>query len=127
MINYELPDAAENYVHRIGRTGRAGLTGEAISLVAPDEREQLAAIEKLLKMKLQVVPCPNSNRSGGRAAIREGGPNPAPNGATKAAQRLAEVRGPAQPLSELQGLWLFRIRSSPNPICLPTDRQNAQA
>ncbi|HQR53854.1 MAG TPA: DEAD/DEAH box helicase [Burkholderiales bacterium] len=59
VLNYELPDGAENYVHRIGRTGRAGASGEAISLVAPDEREQLQAIEKLLKMKLKVVPLPD--------------------------------------------------------------------
>jgi len=59
VVNYELPDGAENYVHRIGRTGRAGASGEAISLVAPDEREQLQAIEKLLKMKLKVVPLPD--------------------------------------------------------------------
>jgi ATP-dependent RNA helicase RhlE len=58
VVNYELPDGAENYVHRIGRTGRAGASGEAISLVAPDEREQLAAIEKLLKTKLQVNALP---------------------------------------------------------------------
>jgi ATP-dependent RNA helicase RhlE len=58
VVNYELPDGAENYVHRIGRTGRAGASGEAISLVAPDEKEQLAAIEKLLKSKLQVSPLP---------------------------------------------------------------------
>ncbi len=58
VVNYELPDGAENYVHRIGRTGRAGASGEAISLVAPDEQEQLQAIERLLKMKLKVVPLP---------------------------------------------------------------------
>ncbi len=62
VINYELPDAPENYVHRIGRTGRAGLTGEAISLVAPDEKEQLTAIEKLLKVKLPIVPLPEFER-----------------------------------------------------------------
>jgi ATP-dependent RNA helicase RhlE len=39
VVNYELPHVAEDYVHRIGRTGRAGATGEAISLVAPDEGE----------------------------------------------------------------------------------------
>ena len=58
VINYELPDGAENYVHRIGRTGRAGASGEAISLAAPDEKEQLAAIEKLLKTRLPVVAVP---------------------------------------------------------------------
>ena len=52
VINYELPHTPEDYVHRIGRTGRAGTPGEAISLVSPDEMEFLADIEKLLKQKL---------------------------------------------------------------------------
>ena len=52
VINYELPHTPEDYVHRIGRTGRAGTPGEAISLVSPDEMEFLANIEKLLKQKL---------------------------------------------------------------------------
>jgi ATP-dependent RNA helicase RhlE len=52
VINYELPHTPEDYVHRIGRTGRAGLPGEAISLVAPEETDFLEAIEKLLKRKL---------------------------------------------------------------------------
>jgi ATP-dependent RNA helicase RhlE len=52
VINYELPHAPEDYVHRIGRTGRAGTPGEAISLVSPDEMEFLANIEKMLKQKL---------------------------------------------------------------------------
>ncbi len=49
VINYELPYTPEDYVHRIGRTGRAGLTGEAISLVSADENRLLVEIEKLLK------------------------------------------------------------------------------
>jgi ATP-dependent RNA helicase RhlE len=48
VVNYELPQIAEDYVHRIGRTGRAGEAGIAISLVAQDEQPRLAAIEKLL-------------------------------------------------------------------------------
>jgi ATP-dependent RNA helicase RhlE len=58
VVNYELPNVPEDYVHRIGRTGRAGATGEAISLVAPEEHALLADIEKLLKRKLvrDVVP-----------------------------------------------------------------------
>ncbi|WP_455204722.1 DEAD/DEAH box helicase [Kaarinaea lacus] len=48
VINFDLPDAAENYVHRIGRTGRAGATGEAISLVSADEVGVLSDIEKLI-------------------------------------------------------------------------------
>jgi ATP-dependent RNA helicase RhlE len=52
VINYELPHTPEDYVHRIGRTGRAGLPGEAISLVAPEEMKFLEDIEKMLKRKL---------------------------------------------------------------------------
>ena len=48
VINFDIPHSPEDYVHRIGRTGRAGLTGEAISLVAPDDHEALGAIEKLI-------------------------------------------------------------------------------
>lgn len=49
VINYDLPQVPEDYVHRIGRTGRAGAEGEAISLVSADEAKQLFAIERLLK------------------------------------------------------------------------------
>src|SRR5262245_47018871 len=52
VINYELPHTPEDYVHRIGRTGRAGLRGEAISLVSPEEVKFLDDIERLLKRKL---------------------------------------------------------------------------
>jgi ATP-dependent RNA helicase RhlE len=55
VVNYELPHIPEDYIHRIGRTGRAGASGEAISLVAPDEERYLADIERLLKKKVDVV------------------------------------------------------------------------
>ncbi|PLY13249.1 MAG: ATP-dependent RNA helicase RhlE, partial [Sulfurimonas sp.] len=55
VINYELPNVSEDYVHRIGRTGRAGNEGEAISLVCIDEHEYLASIEKLIKNDIQKV------------------------------------------------------------------------
>jgi ATP-dependent RNA helicase RhlE len=48
VINYEIPTAPEDYVHRIGRTGRAGASGTAISLVAPEEEKYLKEIEKLI-------------------------------------------------------------------------------
>ena len=53
VINYELPNVAEDYVHRIGRTGRAGAGGDAISLVSHDEIEFVENIEKLLKEKIE--------------------------------------------------------------------------
>ncbi|MGK3933865.1 helicase-related protein, partial [Enterococcus faecium] len=55
VINFDLPQVAEDYVHRIGRTGRAGASGEAISLVSADEINQLNAIERLIKRKLNRV------------------------------------------------------------------------
>ncbi len=55
VINYELPNVPEDYVHRIGRTGRAGSEGEALSLVCADETKFLAAIETLIKTKLTRV------------------------------------------------------------------------
>ncbi len=58
VVNYELPNVPEDYVHRIGRTGRAGCEGEAVSLVCVDEHKFLADIERLIKRKLprEVVP-----------------------------------------------------------------------
>ena len=58
VINYELPYTAEDYVHRIGRTGRAGSSGEAISLVSKDELKLLEDIERLLKRQLPRQPLP---------------------------------------------------------------------
>ncbi|MCW9068488.1 MAG: helicase-related protein, partial [Sulfurimonas sp.] len=79
VINYELPNVSEDYVHRIGRTGRAGNEGEAISLVCVDEHEYLVNIEKLIKKDIPKVwlkgfkPDPSIkaeaiNQGGGRGA-----------------------------------------------------------
>jgi ATP-dependent RNA helicase RhlE len=54
VVNYDMPNIAEDYVHRIGRTGRAGSTGEAISLVMDDEVKLLRAIERLIKKTIPV-------------------------------------------------------------------------
>ena len=55
VINFDIPRSPEDYVHRIGRTGRAGLTGEAISLMAPEDHESFAAIERLIKKHIERV------------------------------------------------------------------------
>ena len=60
VINYELPMHAEDYVHRIGRTGRAGATGEAVSLIDDQETRKLDDIEKLLKRTFQRETLPQS-------------------------------------------------------------------
>ena len=54
VVNFELPNISEDYVHRIGRTGRAGASGEAVSLVSADETEYLRDIEKLVGLKIPV-------------------------------------------------------------------------
>ena len=54
VINFELPNVPEDYVHRIGRTARAGASGIAISLCAPDERAYLKSIEKLIRLSIEV-------------------------------------------------------------------------
>jgi ATP-dependent RNA helicase RhlE len=53
VVNYELPNVPEDYVHRIGRTGRAGALGQAVSLVSADERAYVTAIEKLISKKIE--------------------------------------------------------------------------
>ncbi len=55
VINFDLPDETENYIHRIGRTGRAGMKGHAISFATPKEGRDVRDIEALMRMPLQVV------------------------------------------------------------------------
>jgi ATP-dependent RNA helicase RhlE len=63
VFNLDLPEVAEVYVHRIGRTGRAGATGTAISFCANDERPRLRAIEKLTRREIQIERTPAEFRS----------------------------------------------------------------
>ncbi len=81
VVNYELPNVPEDYVHRIGRTGRAGAQGEAVSLVCVDENGFLREIEKLIKREIpkEIVPgfAPGANERAepivlGRMVIGEG-------------------------------------------------------
>ena len=58
VVNYDLPNVPEDYVHRIGRTGRAGASGVAISLVAPDENGLLKDIERTIKKPIARLPLP---------------------------------------------------------------------
>jgi ATP-dependent RNA helicase RhlE len=99
VINYELPNVAEDYVHRIGRTGRAGMEGEAISLVCHDERAQLKDIEKLIKRSLERVVVPGFEQSA-QAAPRPPQPprgqrKPQPQGKPQG-QKFAQKSGRPQ-------------------------------
>ncbi|PKO89148.1 MAG: RNA helicase [Betaproteobacteria bacterium HGW-Betaproteobacteria-12] len=100
VINYELPNMPEDYVHRIGRTGRAGMEGEAISLVCHDERGNLKDIEKLIKRSIERVVVPGFEPSATAAPRpvqpprqpRSGQPAGRPQGRNAA----AKPGGPAQ-------------------------------
>ena len=83
VVNYDLPNVPEDYVHRIGRTGRAGATGEAVSLVCVDELQLLKDIEKLIK----------------RAVPQEviAGFEPDPNARPEPIQRRSQGGGGRQP------------------------------
>ncbi|SHN31103.1 ATP-dependent RNA helicase RhlE [Duganella sacchari] len=78
VVNYDLPNVPEDYVHRIGRTGRAGATGEAVSLVCVDEHDMLKDIEKLIKQTLprDVIPGfePDPSARPQPIQLRSGGP-----------------------------------------------------
>ena len=92
VINYELPNEPESYVHRIGRTARAGADGVAISLCSSDERAYLRDIEKLIKRPLKAVgdvPVELVASKGGKPS-RNGKPGGAPK------RRRRRFRKPAQ-------------------------------
>lgn len=78
VVNYDLPLVAEDYVHRVGRTGRAGLNGRAVSLVSPPESELLRGIQRLLPSPLEEVKIPGlectlSSQAGNHPQVRKPG------------------------------------------------------
>ena len=83
VFNFELPNVAEQYVHRIGRTARAGAEGIAISFVADDERAYLRAIERLTRVKCEIAPLPDNFsemvRNLPKPAPQQRGPKPNQN------------------------------------------------
>jgi len=103
VINFDVPHSPEDYVHRIGRTGRAGMTGEAISLVAPEDMEALAAIERLIKKKIEKVLVPSFQPSGATVATLMGdqptrkGRRPAPPAADPIFSKPYEPSASAPP------------------------------
>ncbi|MBP2196967.1 ATP-dependent RNA helicase RhlE [Pantoea cypripedii] len=111
VVNYELPNVAEDYVHRIGRTGRAAATGAALSLVCVDEHKLLRDIERLLKREIPRIalpgfePDPNikaepiqngrqQQQQRGRGRGPGQGGNPRPQGEGRPPRPQGENRGP---------------------------------
>ena len=125
VINHDLPMVAEDYVHRIGRTGRNGATGEAISLVSPDEANLLRQIQKLLgrDITMEVVPGFEPSR-----AIRndakpfDNGPraprpsrNRRPHGKPRTSEAHAHA-GPKQPRDAQRGSRQGGMRRDARPV-----------
>ena len=74
MINYDIPNISETYVHRIGRSGRAGEEGTAISICEPEENAYVKDIEKLIDLKIPVItdnPFPQTDRPMNEAEKKE--------------------------------------------------------
>ena len=100
VVNYDLPMVAEDYVHRVGRTGRAGHAGRAVSLVAPEDREQLRAIQRVVSFG------PDATIDDARVPVRRSLPQP-----RRAFQgfRAASGRRPARQSA-------FRPRAAASPM-----------
>lgn len=97
VVNYDLPEQAEDYVHRIGRTARAGQPGQAISFVQPDQRQKIRAIERLIRLSLSIKPLP---------AL----PQPQTNPSTP----QTRVPAPVQPQPRVHPTWGRRISPQPS-------------
>ena len=93
VVNYELPNVPEDYVHRIGRTGRAGATGTAVSLVASDERGQLKDIERMLGRPIPRAQLPSISEP----PVRPRSERPATAATADAPARRAGRRGEGGP------------------------------
>ena len=95
VVNFELPNVPEDYVHRIGRTGRAGLAGEAVSLVCVDEKKLLADIEQLLKCRIEkvVVPGYEPDESIKAEPIRNGRNSAGHRGGRNNGRRASTAKG----------------------------------
>ncbi|CAM8631182.1 MULTISPECIES: DEAD/DEAH box helicase [Sphingobium] len=90
VINFEIPNVAEQYVHRIGRTARAGADGIAISFVADDERPYLKAIEKATRVKLQITPLPENFMEAVRNLPKPAAPKKGPSQTPQQQARRAD-------------------------------------
>ena len=83
VINFDLPNEPESYVHRIGRTGRAGASGIALSFCSSSEREDLRAIEKLIGQKVPLAPNQPAQTQSARIESARTQPAPQPASANR--------------------------------------------
>lgn len=120
VVNYELPHEPETYVHRIGRTGRAGLSGEAVSFCDREEEDRLEAIERLLRRRIPVrndlpadLPKAESSSSGSRS--HDGGERSHGGGAGRGQGRSGQPRSGQRRSSEGSGRAAGGRSGGPRP------------
>ncbi len=118
VINFDLPGAAEDYVHRIGRTGRAGCPGEAVSFVSPEESRNLADIENLLKKPIPRMAAPRLSGGGERSGAGERSGERGRNGAERSGERGARG-GSDRPARDLPVPSLRDPATEVDPMSLP--------
>jgi ATP-dependent RNA helicase RhlE len=94
VVNYELPNVPHDYVHRIGRTGRAGNNGEAISLVSADENAYLADIERLIRRRVEREVIAGFEPGSAPPVAAQAEPRRPPQPAGRPGQRNAKPRAP---------------------------------
>ena len=135
VFQLDLPEVPETYVHRIGRTGRAGAEGTAVAFCSPEEEEYLAAIEKLIRKKIPVRETPALPRPAQQEAARSAPtPAPAPRKEPKAEppaqqreeEKMEQNEKPAQGLSASAKRRRRRRRAAASAAAAAT-AQNGQA
>jgi len=97
VVNYDMPDVPENYVHRIGRTARAGAEGSAIAFCSPEEREELRAVERLIRLRIPVKPVPAGIPHPAPEQPKQYTPPPTPGAHGHAVHRSPQPHQPHQP------------------------------
>ncbi len=111
VFNYDTPWHPDDYVHRIGRTGRAGATGKAFTLVAPEDAEAIANVEKLTGMQIPVY------EIGGKSAKAEPAPTPREDKPARAAKPARAERAPRAAKPELEV-----VEAAPEPVTEASSR-----
>jgi len=103
VLNYDIPESPEDYVHRIGRTGRAEMAGRAISFVMPDQRHKVRGIERLMRTPLPVTKLPELPPSRARSPLERNEGPPFRSTSRPASPRPYRQRQPWKPRSRFSG------------------------
>jgi ATP-dependent RNA helicase RhlE len=126
VINYDMPNVAETYVHRIGRTGRAGARGQAVTFCCEDQRDDLRDIERLLGNAIPVL----RHSIGTAAPAPRKAPGPSRSGPrrteTQNEPAAPAARRPATPQQQKNEFWRSRRKHGPARGAKPTFKRRGR-